>query len=35
MSGPYVTTRGYVVLGVDDVENAIHVVGGMAVMIDE
>ena len=31
----YVTTKGYVVLGVDDLAGAIHVAGGMAVMIDE
>jgi hypothetical protein len=31
----YVTTRGHVVLGVDDVPGAIHVAGGMAVMIGE
>lgn len=30
----YVTTRGHVVLGVDDVSGAINVAGGMAVMID-
>lgn len=28
----YVTTRGHVVLGVDDLDGAIHVAGGMAVM---
>jgi hypothetical protein len=28
----YVTTRGYLVLGVDDVDGAIQVAGGMAVM---
>jgi hypothetical protein len=31
----YVTTKGYVVLGVDDLAGAIHVAGGMAVMIGE
>jgi hypothetical protein len=31
----YVTTRGYVVLGVDDLAGAIHVAAGMAVMIGE
>jgi hypothetical protein len=31
----YVTTRGYVVLGVDDVAGAVAVAGGMAVMIDQ
>jgi hypothetical protein len=31
----YVTTKGYVVLGVDDLSGAIHVAGGLAVMIDE
>lgn len=31
----YVTTKGYVVLGVDDLAGAIHVAGGLAVMIDE
>jgi hypothetical protein len=31
----YVTTKGYVVLGVDDLPGAIHVAAGMAVMIDE
>ena len=31
----YVTTLGYVVLGVDDLAGAIHVAGGMAVMIDD
>lgn len=31
----YVTTKGYVVLGVDDLAGAIHVASGMAVMIDE
>jgi hypothetical protein len=31
----YVTTKGYVVLGVDDLAGAIHVAGGMAVMIDD
>jgi hypothetical protein len=28
----YVTTRGHIVLGVDDVDGAIQVAGGMAVM---
>lgn len=28
----YVTTRGHLVLGVDDLDGAIHVAGGMAVM---
>ena len=28
----YVTTRGYLVLGVDDLDGAIQVAGGMAVM---
>jgi hypothetical protein len=28
----YVTTRGHVVLGVDDLAGAIQVAGGMAVM---
>jgi hypothetical protein len=28
----YVTTRGHVVLGVDDLDGAIHVAGGLAVM---
>jgi hypothetical protein len=28
----YVTTRGLVVLGVDDLNGAVHVAGGMAVM---
>lgn len=28
----YVTTRGHMVLGVDDLDGAIHVAGGMAVM---
>jgi len=28
----YVTTRGHVVLGIDDVDGAIQVAGGMAVM---
>ena len=28
----YVTTRGYIVLGVDDLDGAIQVAGGMAVM---
>jgi hypothetical protein len=28
----YVTTRGHVVLGVDDLPGAIQVAGGMAVM---
>lgn len=31
----YVTTMGYVVLGVDDLAGAIHVAAGMAVMIGE
>jgi hypothetical protein len=31
----YVTTKGYVVLGVDDLAGAIHVAGGMAVMVGE
>ena len=31
----YVTSRGYVVFGVDDLNGAIAVAGGMAVMIDE
>lgn len=31
----YVTTRGHVVLGVDDLDGAIQVAGGMAVMIPE
>jgi hypothetical protein len=31
----YVTTRGHVVLGVDDLTSAIQVAGGMAVMIGE
>lgn len=31
----YVTTKGYVVLGVDDLPGAIHVAAGMAVMIGE
>jgi hypothetical protein len=31
----YVTTRGYVVLGVDDLVGAIQVAGGMAVMPPE
>ena len=31
----YVTTKGYVVLGVDDLAGAIHVAAGMAVMIGE
>jgi hypothetical protein len=31
----YVTTRGYVVLGVDDVVGATQVAGGMAVMTPE
>jgi hypothetical protein len=31
----YVTTRGFVVLGVDDPPGATHVAGGMAVMIPE
>jgi hypothetical protein len=28
----YVTTRGHIVLGVDDLDGAIQVAGGMAVM---
>jgi hypothetical protein len=31
----YVTTRGHVVLSVDDLAGAIHVASGMNVMIDE
>src|SRR5262245_29073288 len=31
----YVTTRGHVVLGVDDLKGAIQVAGGMAVMAPE
>lgn len=31
----YVTARGYVVLGVDDLAGAIHVAAGMAVMVGE
>lgn len=31
----YVTTRGHVVLGVDDLRGAIQVAGGMAVMVEE
>jgi hypothetical protein len=31
----YVTTRGYVVLGVDDVVGATQVAGGMAVLTPE
>jgi len=31
----YVTTRGYVVLGVDDLAGAIQVAGGLAVMTPE
>ncbi len=31
----YVTTRGHVVLGVDDLDGAIHVAAGMAVMEPE
>jgi hypothetical protein len=31
----YVTTRGYIVLGVDDLDGAIQVAGGMAVMPPE
>jgi hypothetical protein len=31
----YVTTRGYLVLGVDDLDGAIQVAGGMAVMIPD
>jgi hypothetical protein len=30
----YVTTHGYVVFGVDDLDGAIQVAGGMAVMVD-
>jgi hypothetical protein len=30
-----ITTKGYVVFGVDDLPGAIHVAAGMAVMIDE
>lgn len=30
----YVTTRGHIVLGVDDLDGAIQVAGGMAVMRD-
>ena len=30
----YVTTRGYVVLGVDDIIGAMQVAGGMAVMLE-
>ena len=31
----YVTTKGHVVLGVDDLAGAIHVAAGMAVMVGE
>jgi hypothetical protein len=31
----YVTTRGHVVLGVDDLSGAVHVAAGMAVMMPE
>jgi hypothetical protein len=31
----YVTTKGYVVLGVDDAQGAVQVAAGMAVMIGE
>lgn len=31
----YVTTRGHVVLGVDDIAGAVAVAGGMALMIDQ
>ena len=31
----YVTTRGHIVLGVDDLDGAIQVAGGMAVMLPE
>jgi hypothetical protein len=31
----YVTTKGHVVLGVDDLAGAIHVAAGMAVIIDD
>jgi hypothetical protein len=31
----YVTTRGHIVLGVDDLDGAIQVAGGMAVMTPE
>jgi hypothetical protein len=31
----YVTSDGYVVLGVDDLDGAIQVAGGMAVMMDK
>ena len=31
----YMTTRGHVVLGVDDIDGAIHVAAGMAVMDGE
>ena len=31
----YVTTKGYAILGVDDLTGAINVAGGMAVMIGE
>lgn len=31
----YVTTRGHIVLGVDDLAGAIQIAGGMAVMTSE
>jgi len=31
----YVTTKGYIVLGVDDLDGAVHVAAGMAVMAFE
>jgi hypothetical protein len=31
----YITTRGHIVLGVDDLDGAIQVAGGMAVMPPE
>jgi hypothetical protein len=31
----YVTTRGHIVLGVDDLDGAIQVAGGMAVIVPE
>jgi hypothetical protein len=31
----YVTTRGHVVLGVDDLTGAVHVAAGMAVMVGD
>jgi len=31
----YMTTRGHVVLGVDDLDGATQVAGGMAVMMPE